>query len=74
MAEQTTQSKTVSPRLVVALLLALVALVFVFQNTASKDVRFLFWSTSMPAWVWLLAVFVAGVVVGSLFPWFRRKR
>ncbi|TCJ00597.1 LapA family protein [Aeromicrobium sp. IC_218] len=66
-------ARTVRVRTVVAVVLALLALTFVFQNTESKSVRFLFWSTSMPAWIWLLVVFAAGVVAGSLFPWFRRR-
>ena len=74
MAQTQTGSRSVSVKMVVALLLVVLALMFVFQNTGSKNVHFLFWSTSMPAWVWLLAVFVAGVVVGSVFPWFRRRR
>ncbi|WP_019144017.1 lipopolysaccharide assembly protein LapA domain-containing protein [Aeromicrobium massiliense] len=66
-------ARTVRVRTVVAVVLAVLALTFVFQNTGSKSIRFLFWSTSMPAWIWLLVVFVAGVVAGSLFPWFRRR-
>jgi uncharacterized integral membrane protein len=54
--------------------IGVLALVFVLQNTAQKHVRFLFWSWSMPAWIWLLVIFVAGVVVGSIFPWLRRRR
>jgi uncharacterized integral membrane protein len=48
--------------------------VFALQNTGEKHVRFLFWSWSMPAWIWLLVIFAAGVVVGSIFPWLRRRR
>ncbi len=49
-------------------------LVFVFQNTASRQVHFLFWTVSMPSWIWLLIIFLAGAVVGSMFPWLRKKR
>jgi len=27
----------------------------------------------MPAWIWLVVIFAAGVVVGSVFPWLRRR-
>jgi uncharacterized integral membrane protein len=74
MSEQAAQSRSISPKMVVAGVVALLALVFIVQNTASKRVHFLFWSTSMPAWIWLLVVFAAGVLVGSAFPWLRRRR
>nr|WP_246087067.1 hypothetical protein [Nocardioides humi] len=28
----------------------------------------------MPAWIWLLVVFAAGLAVGSLFPWLHRRK
>jgi uncharacterized integral membrane protein len=58
----------------VAVVLVVIALVFIFQNTSSKRVHFLFWSMSMPAWIWLLVTFAVGVAAGSLFPWLRRKK
>lgn len=64
----------VSLKLVGAAVLGVLATVFVFQNTARGQIDFLFWSVRMPAWIWLLAVFLAGVVVGSMFPWLRRRR
>jgi len=66
-------ARTVRVRTVVAAVLVVLALTFVFQNTESKSIRFLFWQTSMPAWIWLLVVFVVGAAVGSVFPWFRRR-
>ncbi|UPK75021.1 LapA family protein [Nocardioidaceae bacterium SCSIO 66511] len=64
----------ISPKLVVGLVIAVVALVFIFQNTSKGRIDFLFWTISMPAWIWLLVIFVAGLVVGSLFPWMRGRR
>lgn len=61
-------------RTVVAAVLVVLALVFVFQNTSSRRVHLLFWSVSLPTWIWLLVIFVAGVAAGSLFPWLRKKR
>lgn len=65
--------RRLSPRLVAAVVLGVLALVFIFQNTGSGHVNFLFWDIALPAWVWLLVIFLIGVVVGSMFPWFRRK-
>lgn len=74
MAASASEGRTVRVRTVVAVILAVLAVVFVFQNTTSRSVHFLFWSISMPTWIWLLAIFIVGVAVGSLFPWLRKKR
>lgn len=68
------RSRRISPKVALAALAGVLALVFVFQNTAEGQVNFLFWDISMPAWIWLLVIFVAGAVVGSLFPWLRGRR
>jgi uncharacterized integral membrane protein len=74
MAERVAESRTVRVRTVVAGVLVILAVVFIFQNTGSRRVHFLFWSMSMPAWIWLLVIFVVGVVAGSVFPWLRKRR
>jgi uncharacterized integral membrane protein len=63
-----------SRKLVVVLVLVVLAVVFVFQNTRRGRITFLFWHLTMPAWIWLLAIFVVGVIVGSVFPWLRRSK
>jgi uncharacterized integral membrane protein len=62
------------PRGIIAIAITVLALIIVFQNTASRDVHFLFWKASMPVWVWLFAMLLAGYVIGSVFPAFRRRR
>lgn len=59
---------------IVAIIIAIAALTFVFSNVGPATLRFLFLQFTMPAWGWFLAVLVAGVVIGSLFPWFRPKK
>jgi hypothetical protein len=54
------------------IVIAVLALIFVFQNTGRGQVQFLFWTVTAPAWAWLLMIFVAGLIVGLLFPWLRR--
>lgn len=71
--ETTTQTAS-SGKVVIAIILAVVALAFVFSNVAPATLKFLFLQFTMPAWGWFLAVLVAGVVIGSLFPWFRPKK
>ncbi|UOQ59428.1 LapA family protein [Leucobacter rhizosphaerae] len=61
-------------RAIIAIIIAIAALAFVFSNVAPATLRFLFMEFTMPAWAWFLAVLLAGVVIGSLFPWFRPKK
>ncbi|GAA1542965.1 hypothetical protein GCM10009803_24130 [Microbacterium ginsengiterrae] len=58
----------------IAIVITIAALAFVFSNVSPATLRFLFIEFTMPAWAWFLAVLVAGVVIGSLFPWFRRRK
>ncbi|MDN5790604.1 MAG: LapA family protein [Micrococcales bacterium] len=67
-------SRQISVRTVIAAVIVVLALIFVFQNTGSGRVSFLFWEFNAPAWIWLVIVFAAGVAVGSVFPWFRRRK
>jgi len=59
---------------IIAIVIAIAALTFVFSNVGPATLRFLFLQFTMPAWGWFLAVLLAGVVIGSLFPWFRPRK
>lgn len=74
MAETQPKARSLSPKAITAIVVGLLALVFVLQNTDQKHVTFLLWDWSMPLWIWLLVIFAAGVLVGSIFPWLRRRR
>ncbi len=68
------QAKSNGAKAIVAIIIAIAALSFVFSNVAPATLRFLFLEFTMPAWGWFLAVLAAGVVIGSLFPWFRPRK
>lgn len=70
----TPQARQNSTRAIIAIVIAIAALAFVFSNVGPATLRFLFLQFTMPAWGWFLAVLLAGVVIGSLFPWFRPKK
>jgi uncharacterized integral membrane protein len=59
-----------SVKMVFALILIVIALIMVFQNTAVVTFRFLFWNPAMSLIVWMLIVlaigFVAGLLAGTL--------
>lgn len=55
-------------RLVAALVLAGLILLFVLQNTAVVDIRILFWTVSMSRSLMFFILVVAGIAIG----WFLR--
>jgi uncharacterized integral membrane protein len=44
--------KQLSPRVVGTIVIAVLALIFVFQNTGRGQVQFLLWTVTAPAWAW----------------------
>lgn len=67
-------SKAANSKAIIAIIIAIAALTFVFSNVGPATLHFLFLRFTMPAWGWFLAVLIAGVVIGSLFPWFRPRK
>lgn len=72
--QKTDDAKVNSGKAIIAIIITIVALAFVFSNVGPATLHFLFMQFTMPAWGWFLAVLVAGVVIGSLFPWFRPRK
>lgn len=65
---------TVGPRQIVALVLLVVALLFLVQNTERTTIEALWADVDTPLWVALLVAFVAGLVVGGLMARPARRR
>ncbi|MBM9507056.1 lipopolysaccharide assembly protein LapA domain-containing protein [Actinacidiphila acididurans] len=59
---------------VVVLVLFVLALIFIFENTRRVRVRVIVPEVTMPLWGALLAAFVAGILVGGYTAWARRRR
>ena len=55
-----------SPKAIVAIVLGVLALIFVIQNTDSHRVNMLFWDARLPTWLWLLVILLIGVAIGWL--------
>jgi uncharacterized integral membrane protein len=56
-------------KLISILLLVGMALLFIFQNVATVEIQFLFWSTSMPRSLMILLILLTGMLIG----WFLRS-
>jgi uncharacterized integral membrane protein len=61
-------------RLVLSLALVAVAAVFILQNAAVVEVRFLFWKIGMSRAVWMLLLLAIGVILGWLLHSYARHR
>jgi uncharacterized integral membrane protein len=68
-----TRIRQLPRRTVVAIVIAVVALIFILQNTRNTQIHVLFWHSDLPLWLWLVLVVGAGFIVGSMYPWFHRR-
>jgi uncharacterized integral membrane protein len=73
MAEKRDYRDLLTTRNIIAGLLVILALLFIFQNTGTGHFHFLFFNLSAPRWLWLLCVFAAGFGAGILFARHRAK-
>ena len=53
---------------------AVLALIFILQNTEKRSIQFLFFDWTVGTWVALLVTFVLGMLAGWLLAWFVRSR
>ncbi|WP_210584888.1 lipopolysaccharide assembly protein LapA domain-containing protein [Streptomyces sp. GESEQ-35] len=61
-----------TPARTTVLVLAVLALIFIFENTQSTEIRLLIPLVTMPLWTALLAVGIIGALFGAYF--MRRRR
>jgi uncharacterized integral membrane protein len=66
----------VSPRLIVAAVALIVALIFIFQNSERVETTFLVFNVTTRLWVGLLVAVLVGVILGLVAgaAWNRRRR
>jgi uncharacterized integral membrane protein len=65
----------VSPTVIALGIVAIVAVVFIVQNSSRTDVNFLFFNVRSRVWVALLVAIGIGVLLDRLFiAWWRRRR
>jgi len=72
---QGAQSKGNNGFLIGGGILLVLLLIFVFQNTADTQFKFLFWSFTLPLWLVLLITAIVAFVIGQFaLMWRRHKR
>jgi len=59
---------------IIAAIIVVVALVFIFQNTGKGHFHFLWFDFEAPMWIWLVLVFAGGVATGLLIASRRAKK
>jgi uncharacterized integral membrane protein len=75
MTQGTPQTKGNSGWLIGGGVLLALLLVFIFQNTADTEFKFLFWSFTLPLWLVLLITALVAFVIGQFaLMWRRHKR
>ena len=64
----------ISPTMIVFIVLAVVAIIFVLQNSDSHDVNFLMLEFKAPAWVIFALLILVGVALDRLLQFWMRRR
>lgn len=73
-ANKDAEKKWLTGKTIVVLIILVLALIFIFSNLGHATLHFLGFQFVAPGWIWFLALLAAGVVIGSIFPWFRKKK
>jgi uncharacterized integral membrane protein len=68
------ERRGVSPSFVIGVVVAVLTVIFVLQNTRRTKVEFLAWDVRPPLWIVLLVTAVAAIVAGELLGTVVRRR
>ncbi|GGQ84105.1 LapA family protein [Streptomyces asoensis] len=63
-----------TPGRIAVLVLAVLALIFIFENTRPTKIRLLIPEVTVPLWTALLAMGLIGALCGAHFVYFRKRR
>ncbi|SEQ11906.1 Protein of unknown function [Streptomyces sp. yr375] len=68
------RNPALTPGRIAVLVLAVLALIFVFQNTRATKIRLLIPEVTVPLWTALLAMGIIGALCGAYFAYSRTRR
>jgi uncharacterized integral membrane protein len=64
----------ISPALIISLVIAVLAVIFIIQNARDAQVKFLFWDGTLSLWIVLLLTLIVGVLLDRVVTWALRRR
>ena len=67
------RERVISPTLIGLLVVAVLAIVFIVQNTEENEITFLFWEVTTSVWVAIALALGLGMVLGQLLAALRRR-
>lgn len=67
-------SSGLSPKQIAALVAGVLAVIFIFQNTATGRIHFLFMSFEAPVWIFFAVLLLVGAAFGWVFRGRRDKK
>jgi uncharacterized integral membrane protein len=68
------EKSRISAALVLWLLLIVVAVIFILQNTGHATITFLFWDGDVAIWIAIVIALVLGALIDRLGSWYMRRR
>src|SRR5690242_11246289 len=68
------QGRSISAKVVIWIVVAVIALVLILQNTNETKLHILFWDVTTGLWFLLAIVFVLGFLIGWFLPKLRRNK
>ena len=64
----------ISPALIIWIVIAVLAVIFIVQNARDAQVKFLFWDGTLSLWIVLLLTLLVGVALDRIVTWALRRR
>jgi uncharacterized integral membrane protein len=58
------KERDIGPAMIIAAFILILAVIFIFQNTDTSAVSFLWLELEAPTWVWFFILFLVGVAAG----------
>jgi len=64
----------ISPALIIWVIIAVLAVIFVVQNARDAQVKFLFWDGKLSLWIVIVLTLIAGALLDRIVTWALRRR
>ncbi len=68
------ERRRISPKVVLGLIVAVLGVILILQNTKDTKVHLLFWDVTAGLWILLIGAVLLGMLLGWLLPKLRRGR